>query len=156
MVNLRKISDLKESYPQITVGLSDHYNGVITGPLGYLMGARMFEKHVTFNRAWKGTDHPFALTIDGMKKVVRDINRTRDMLAVPDGYKYGEEQVFKKLGKTFIACEDITSGDKFTIHNVLGRIVGEGIPVRQASRLLKVISKRNYNAGDVINTDEIN
>lgn len=155
MVNLRKISELKENYPQISIGLSDHYNGVITGPLGLLMGSKIFEKHVTFNRSWKGTDHAFALTTDGMKKFVRDINRARKMLSVPVGYEYGEEYVFKKLGKTFVACKDISQGDNFTMHNVRGRIVGEGIPVRQASRLLKAISKRYYQVGDVINIDEI-
>lgn len=155
MVNLGRISDLKDKYPQITIGLSDHYNGLITGPLGYLAGARIFEKHVTFNRAWKGTDHPFALTIDGMRKFVRDINRASEMLVSPDAYKYGEEQVFKKLGKTFIASEDINRGDMFTIHNVRGRIVGEGIPVRNASKLLKRMSKCNYKAGDIISIKEI-
>lgn len=155
MVNLSKISLLKEKFPQIQVGLSDHFNGVITGPLGWLLGAEIFEKHVTFNRSWKGTDHPFALTIDGMKKFVRDINRARDMVSVPSEYEYGEEYVFKKLGKTFIANKDISKGEQFTLNNIRGRIVGDGIPVRQASILLQKPSKRDYRIGDVIDYDEI-
>ena len=30
---------LKEEFPNITIGISDHFNGILTGPLSYLMGA---------------------------------------------------------------------------------------------------------------------
>ena len=36
------------------------------------MGARVFEKHVTLNRGWKGTDQSFALEPEGFSKFVRD------------------------------------------------------------------------------------
>ena len=62
------------------MGLSDHYSGILTGPVAYVKGAEVFEKHVTFNRSWKGTDHSFSLTIDGMRKFVRDINQVMQCL----------------------------------------------------------------------------
>jgi len=46
-----------------------------------MKGARVFEKHVTLNRASKGTDHSFALEPEGFRKFVRDIKRVGQMLA---------------------------------------------------------------------------
>ena len=45
-----------------------------------MLGARVFEKHVTFDRSLKGTDHPFSLEPDGFRKFVRDIKRTPQLL----------------------------------------------------------------------------
>ena len=61
---------------------------------------RVFEKHVTLNRSWKGTDHSFALEPDGFRKFVRDIDRTPKMLPLKAKKLIGKEPVFKKLGKS--------------------------------------------------------
>ena len=39
--------------------------------------ARSIEKHFTLNRAMKGTDHAFSLEPQGLRKMVRDLERTR-------------------------------------------------------------------------------
>jgi N-acetylneuraminate synthase/sialic acid synthase len=53
--------------------------------VGYMLGARVVEKHFTLNHTWKGTDHAFSLEPIGMKKMVRDLRRTR--VAMGDGVK---------------------------------------------------------------------
>ena len=55
----------------VASGLSDHFSGPRSGPVGAVMGAQVFEKHVTFNRAWRGTDHPFALSRPGLHNSLR-------------------------------------------------------------------------------------
>ena len=51
----------------------------------YVLGARIVEKHFTLNRALKGTDHAFSLEPQGLRKMVRDLRRTR--VALGDGTK---------------------------------------------------------------------
>ena len=51
----------------------------------YMLGARIVEKHFTLNRAWKGTDHAFSLEPVGLRKMVRDLERT--FRAMGDGVK---------------------------------------------------------------------
>lgn len=79
-LGLNNIELLINEFPQCTIGSSDHFNGTLSGPVAYLKGARVFEKHVTLNRAWKGTDHSFALEPEGFRKFVRDIKRVRHMM----------------------------------------------------------------------------
>ena len=99
-LNLEKISTLRKNFPDCTIGLSDHFNGILSGPIAYMMGARVFEKHVTLNRSWKGTDHSFALEAEGFRKFVRDTMRVDKMLTEPSNNTIGYEPVFKKLGKS--------------------------------------------------------
>ena len=103
-LGLDNIQVLKARFPNLLIGLSDHYNGILSGPIGYMKGARIFEKHVTFNRAWKGSDHNFALEPHGFEKFVRDINRTPYMFKVKDDGSLGNEEVFNRLGKSLSAA----------------------------------------------------
>jgi N-acetylneuraminate synthase/sialic acid synthase len=102
-LGLSNIETLTGEYPNLTIGLSDHFNGTLSGPVAYLKGARVFEKHVTLNRSWKGTDHSFALEPEGFRKFARDINRVRHMMPPKPSDELGLEPVFQKLGKSLVA-----------------------------------------------------
>ena len=84
-LNLSVIGALRERYPELVIGLSDHHNGIAMALVGYMLGARVFEKHFTLNHAWKGTDHAYSLMPDGMRRFVRDLDRVP--AALGDGVK---------------------------------------------------------------------
>ena len=121
-MSLSKLSDLKTNFKDITIGSSDHFNGILSGPLAYMLGARVFEKHVTLDRSWKGSDHSFALSKHGFSQFVRDIKRTPIMLKNQLKSDLGEERVFQKLGKSLVASIDLKKGSKLTLDNVTGKI----------------------------------
>lgn len=155
-LGLENIKVLINAYPKILIGLSDHFNGILSSSVAYLQGARVFEKHVTFNRSWKGTDHKFSLESEGFKKMVRDLKRVPKMFSVKSDGTLGNEPVFIKLGKSLIAAHDIQKGDKFTLDNLSGRIFEENIiPVRESNNVINKISKINYKKGDPITYDGI-
>ena len=133
------------------IGLSDHFNGTLSGPIAYMKGARVFEKHVTLNRASKGTDHSFALESEGFRKFVRDIRRVRDMLPPKPDVDLGSELVFKKLGKSVTAAENIKIGDKLKLESLTGKIFkNQYIPVRESGRVIGRVAKTNIAKGDPI------
>ena len=84
-LNLSVIATLRERYPDLVIGLSDHHNGIAMAPVAFMLGARVFEKHFTLNHAWKGTDHAYSLMPDGMRRFVRDLHRVPTALG--DGVK---------------------------------------------------------------------
>ena len=134
------------------IGSSDHFNGTLSGPIAYLKGARVFEKHVTLNRASKGTDHSFALEREGFRKFVRDIKRVRHMLPPKSADDLGNERVFKKLGKSLIASRDIKAGEKITLGNLSGRIFNSHfIPVRESNQIIGRVVRRDITEGEPIN-----
>ena len=152
---LGRIPVLKSKYPDLQIGLSDHFNGILSGALGYQLGAEVFEKHVTFDRSMKGTDHSFALTLHGFTNFVRDINRTRVMVRDELPKDVGNEAVFKKLGKKLEAATEINVGDEFTIDNLTSRIAPNGLAVRNSVDLIGCKAKKDYGVGDFIDESEL-
>lgn len=155
-LGLSNITTLIKEFPQCVIGSSDHFNGTLSGPVAYMMGARVFEKHVTLNRAWKGTDHSFALEPDGFRKFVRDIKRVRHMLPPKPKEEIGTERVFKKLGKSLVAMRDIRKGEQLTLDNLSGRIFREQfIPVRESNRVIGKVAKKDIKQGQAVLFEDI-
>ena len=150
-LGLENISLLKKKYPKCTIGLSDHFNGILSGPIAYIQGARVFEKHVTLNRAWKGTDHSFALEPEGFRKFVRDIHRSPEMLKSKKQKLIGKEPVFIKLGKSLIAKKNIKKGEKITMESLSGKIFEKNlILVRYAHKVIGKKTKVQISKNDPI------
>lgn len=143
-LGLDNIEVLAREFPRCVVGSSDHFNGTLSGPIAYTKGARVFEKHVTLNRAWKGTDHSFALEPEGFRKFVRDIKRVRHMMPPKPADDLGNERVFKKLGKSLVAYVGIKAGERVTLERLSGRIFRtQHIPVRESNQVVGRIAKRD-------------
>ena len=100
-----------ERFPDLVVGLSDHQNGIAMAVVGYMLGARVIEKHFTLNHAWKGSDNAFSLMPEGMRRLVRDLHRVP--AALGDGVKTAlasEERPLEKMGKKLVAASDLPAG----------------------------------------------
>lgn len=155
-LGLGSIELLINEFPKCTIGSSDHFNGTLSGPVAYLKGARVFEKHVTLNRASKGTDHSFALEPEGFRKFVRDIKRVRHMIPPKPAEEIGSERVFKKLGKSLIAYVDIQVGETIKLESLSGRIfTKQYIPVRESNQVIGRVAKKQITKGDPIHFSDL-
>ncbi len=136
-LGLGNIVTLKKKFKKCTIGSSDHFNGILSGPIAYMLGARVFEKHVTLNRSWRGTDHSFALEPEGFRKFVRDIERTPEMLPLKNKILIGKEAVFKKLGKSITTNKIVKKNKKIKITDLTGMIFQDNfIPVRMSNEII--------------------
>lgn len=73
-LNLRCIPILRERFA-VPVGFSDHSTGVWASLAAAVLGACVVEKHFTYSRAARGTDHAASVEPDGMARIVRYIRR---------------------------------------------------------------------------------
>jgi len=155
-LGLSNLKVLVENFPDCTIGLSDHFNGTLSGPIAYLEGARVFEKHVTMNRSWKGTDHSFALERDGFRRFVRDIKRVPLMFKQKPTEDLGNEYVFSKLGKSIVAKDDIEKDSKLSLSNISGKVFKETIvPIRMCNQFIGQRINKDLKKGQPINFDDI-
>jgi sialic acid synthase len=126
-LNLSVIATLRERYPELVIGLSDHHNGIAMAPVAYMLGARVFEKHFTLNHAWKGTDHAYSLMPDGMRRFVRDLQRVP--AALGDGVKRrlpSEERPLQKMGKQLVAARDLPAGHVLATGDLVAKSPADG------------------------------
>jgi sialic acid synthase len=127
-LDLRVITTYRDHFDAV-VGLSSHDNGIAMAPAAYVLGARIIEKHFTWNRAAKGTDHPFSLEPVGLRKMVRDLQRVRSALG--DGTKKvypSEEGPILKMSKKLVAARDLPTGHVLEAEDVALKSPGDGLP----------------------------
>jgi len=150
-MNLRVITKMRERFPDVVIGLSDHYNGIAMAPVAYVLGARVIEKHFTLNHTWKGTDHPFSLEPIGMQKMVRDLRRTR--AAIGDGVKRAyssESNAIYKMGKKLVAARDLPAGHRLTEADIAIKSPGGGLPPYELERIIGNVTRRALKTDEAI------
>ena len=128
-LDLRVIETYRERFPDAVVGFSSHDNGIAMPVAAYVLGARIVEKHFTLNRAMKGTDHAFSLEPVGLRKLVRDLQRTR--LALGDGDKTphpSEADPITKMGKKIVAAAALPAGHVLRREDLALKSPGDGLP----------------------------
>jgi N-acetylneuraminate synthase/sialic acid synthase len=136
-MNLRVIENYRTRFPDLVTGLSDHQSGIAMALVGYVLGARIVEKHFTLNRAWKGTDHAFSLERAGLQKLVRDLKRAH--AALGDGSKGHapcEEGALVKMRKKLVAGRDLPEGHVMTREDVAVKSPGDGLAPYELDKII--------------------
>jgi sialic acid synthase len=156
-LNLQVITTLRERYPDYVVGLSDHQNGISMALVAYMLGARVIEKHFTLNHAWKGTDHGFSLMPEGLRKLVRDLQRIP--VALGDGVKRPlpvEAKPLEKMGKKLVAARDLELGHVLAAEDIAARSPADGgLPPYELDRLVGRRLRRPVTLEDFITFDDV-
>jgi N-acetylneuraminate synthase/sialic acid synthase len=136
-LDLRVITTYRDLFPEAVVGLSSHDNGIAMAVAAYVLGARIVEKHFTLNRALKGTDHKFSLEPTGLRKMVRDLTRTR--IALGDGTKTmypSEIDPVVKMAKKLVAAADLPAGHRLEVSDIAMKSPGDGLPPYELDRIV--------------------
>jgi N-acetylneuraminate synthase/sialic acid synthase len=155
-MNLSVIGTYLREFSGAVVGLSDHDNGIAMALAAYVLGARVIEKHFTLNRAWKGTDHAFSLEPEGMRKLVRDLNRAA--IAMGDGVKrvYEKEKPARvKMGKKIVAARDLPAGHLLEACDIAFKSPGDGLAPYQDESLLGARLTRAVGEDESLTLDHV-
>lgn len=142
-LNLRVIETLRNEFPETIIGYSGHDNGIAMAMAAYALGARIVEKHFTLDRTMKGTDHAFSLEPEGMRKLVRDLNRAH--IAFGDGVKVvyeSERAPVVKMSKSIVAARDLPRGKVIEIGDLAFKSPGVGLKPNKVNMVLgRTLSK---------------
>jgi sialic acid synthase len=156
-LNLQVITTLRERYPDLVIGLSDHQNGISMALVAYMLGARVIEKHFTLNHAWKGTDHAFSLMPEGLRKLVRDLRRVP--VALGDGVKRPlpvEANPLEKMGKKLVAARDLEQGHVLAAGDIAIKSPADGgLPPYELDRLVGRRLRRGLAFEDFVTFDDV-
>ncbi|HVO83562.1 MAG TPA: N-acetylneuraminate synthase family protein [Syntrophobacteria bacterium] len=141
-LNLNVITTFRERFPKTVIGLSSHDNGIAMAVAGYMLGARVIEKHFTLNHTWKGTDHAFSLEPTGFKKMVRDLRRVK--VAMGDGVKRvyeTEVNPMVKMGKKLVAARDLPAGHSIRREDIAIKSPGDGLPPYELNKIIGRVTR---------------
>jgi len=97
-INLSHINTLKEKYPNLKIGFSNHYNGQAACIGAAALKAECIEFHVTANRTMYGSDQP--ASIENIAGIVSGIRNMEIMVGNGKKVVYDSElPIIKKLRK---------------------------------------------------------
>jgi len=140
-VRLGVLDQLRETFPDAVLGLSDHSLGIYTCFGATAKGASILEKHFTSNKKWSGPDIP--ISIDGVQ--LKDlIVGSRAIFKALEGKKSilpEEKQTIKFAYACVVTTRKIKKGEKFSIDNIWVKRPGTG--QIQASEYKRVLHRKS-------------
>jgi N-acetylneuraminate synthase len=139
-VNLAYLSRLAQ-LGQCTVGYSGHERDIFVAIAAVSLGARVIEKHFTFDRSMEGSDHRVSLLPQEFARMVEGIAQVEEALGndAPRRISQGEMINRVTLAKSVYAAVDIPADTVIEEHMLEVRSPGRGL---QPNRKLELIGRR--------------
>ena len=127
-VNLNKLETLREKFPTIPLGFSDHTQDNLASSIAVSFGACIFEKHFTLDKSSYGPDHWFSSNPSELKIWCNSIRTSYDMMGNGKLVPTKSEIQMKSLARrSIIALNDIEIGDILNKNNIGLRRPGTGL-----------------------------
>jgi N,N'-diacetyllegionaminate synthase len=149
-VNLLAMQNIQAAF-NVSVGYSDHTQGIEVAIAAAAMGAEVIEKHFTLDRSLPGPDHQASLEpseLQAMVKAIRNID-----VALGDGIKrLTPSEVRNKpvARKSLVARQAIKAGEAFSAQNLTTKRPGTGITPMRWDEVMGRVATRDYAADELI------
>ena len=154
-MNLNVIKTFESRYENVVLGISDHQSGISMALIAYMLGARVFEKHFTMHRSWKGTDQAFSLEPEGFRKMVRDITSIDGALGKTEKIPLAiESEAIFKMRKSIILRVPKSQGEYVARDDLEFKCPGNGMTVNKMEDILGRKVSRNLLAGTVLSNGD--
>ena len=150
-VNLKAMETIKNIFPEIDIGYSDHTQGIEVPIAAVALGATIIEKHFTLDKNLPGPDHKASLEpyeLAAMIKAVRNIEN-----ALGKGIKkptQSEKENLLVIRKSIVAAKDIAVGEKFTKSNLTVKRPGKGVSPMEWDNIVGKTAEKAYTEDELI------
>jgi len=155
--NLRRIRSLKERYPEIVIGLSDHTEpdeNMAIPAIAVALGARVIEKHYTPDRSLTGSSHFFSASPEDLKKMVANIRLAEKVLGSGDlGVLSAEEAARAGARRSVVAAKEIRVGNTITSDMIDMKRPGGGLSPSMIDAVLGKRARRDIEPDEQISLD---
>lgn len=117
--NLGMITVLREEYPDLVIGYSDHTvpDAEMTALCtAYLLGARVIEKHFTHDKSLPGNDHYHAMDVDDLGRFIASLGRLKAMIGTNSVKTPLETEEISRLNarRSIVLNADVPTGTELT------------------------------------------
>ena len=150
-VNLKAMVTIKEAFPGIQVGYSDHTLGPAVPIAAVSLGARVIEKHFTLDRNMKGPDHRASLEPDELKSMVTAIRNIEKGMG--SGIKKPSPSELKNkpiARKSIVAARHIEKGEVFSEKNLTVKRPGTGINPMRWDEVIGQVAQKDYEKDELV------
>ena len=133
--NLRIIKTLKDVFPDLRIGFSDHVapdSSMMTLATAYLLGAEVIEKHFTLNKELPGNDHYHAGDPSDFKRAIDNFKLINSVLGSSEKTVLECERIPRREARrSLVVTRDILAGEEIRAEDLMAKRPGTGIPPKQ-------------------------
>lgn len=138
--HLRRISSLREEFPDLIIGYSDHCKpdecaDVIKA--AYILGAHVVEKHFTLDKTLVGNDHYHAMSPEDAKKIISGIDFIETILG-DSGLGFNEAEAAARMNarRSIVSAADIPAGTIISEAMLTFKRPGTGISPQDMEKIV--------------------
>lgn len=140
----------------VLVGYSDHTVEDVNPVLAVALGAAVYEKHVTENRALPGPDHRVSLTPAELKRTVQLVRMAETALGCAVKVVQPSEHEHRALlRKSVVTAHALKEGETLTKDKLSIKRPGIGLPPREIESLVGRRVRVNLPRDTVLQTDHL-
>ena len=152
-INLDTIKLLKKKF-KCEIGLSDHTLGNTSAILSIALGAKVIEKHFTFDRSEGGPDAEFSMEPHELKDLSENISLAHKAIGVGSFEMKSAEESNIKFRRSIYVVEDIKEGETLTKDNVRRIRPGYGLKPKEYEKLIGSIANKDLDKGNPLKEDD--
>ena len=142
--NLGAIQTLKEQFPNLTIGYSDHtLPGDMTNLLtATLLGAQIIEKHFTHDKGLPGNDHYHAMNLEDLRVYWKRLLELRQLVGSGEiRIDKTQEEARKYARRSLVTAKAIARGTKIEYQDLTWKRPGTGIEPSEIQEVIGKIAK---------------
>jgi N,N'-diacetyllegionaminate synthase len=154
-MNLRALQTL-QSYFELSVGLSDHSEGILLSLVAVALGAVVIEKHFTLDKQAPGPDHKASMDPSDLKMLVHSLRDVEASLG--DGRKRPsdveeESRLFSR--RSIVASVDIRANESIAPWMLAFKRPGSGLEPRNWEKLIGMTARRNIGKDTILQWEDL-
>ncbi len=155
-INIRYLRRLREASKGI-VGYSGHERGWAAVVAAVSLGAKVIEKHFTFDKTLEGNDHKVSLIPSELEQMVKDIRSVEEALGTdgPRNITQGEMMNREVLAKSLVAVAPIKVGEIIKREMIGIKSPGKGLQPNRIDALLGKHATRDLRKNDIFYLGDI-
>lgn len=150
-VRLGALAELRATFSDAVLGLSDHSLGNYTCFGAVSLGASILEKHYTSDKRWPGPDVSISIDPKELKELVLGSRAIHSALGGSKKILKEEQQTIDFAYASVVSIEDIAAGERFTEANIWVKRPGTGeILAADYPKVLKKRARVSIKSGEFI------
>ena len=159
--NLRMISSLRQSFPEIVIGYSDHTlpnENMTSLTTAFALGARIIEKHFTFDKTLLGNDQYHSMCKDDLKVLIKQISKIHELIGpIADKQPIETEEISRLNARRSIALKQNVLAHTTLEENMITYLrPGNGISPVYWDRVIGSKVKISLEKGQILHWENIN
>ena len=154
--NLTRISKLKEMFPELVIGYSDHTlpeESTLVCPMAVALGARIIEKHFSLDLTMSGDDHFHSVDTAGLTELVKNCKDAFNLVGT--GEEIGDSEIIarKYARRSIVASKPIKSGSIIQRDDLEFKRPGTGLSPDNMEKIIGRKLIRDLEADELVSFD---